>query len=132
MSVGILILSRDGSGNALLRQAERRHDELPVNAMALTINDDMSDAVLAAHLEPRLERLDTGNGVLVLADRADTVLSSSLRELAQRHALCLLPGLNVAMLDAAIAHAAPDLIGLADAVADAGRRAIRREDFPLP
>jgi PTS system ascorbate-specific IIA component len=68
MPVGILLVTHEGTGRALLAVAERLLRRLPLAAEAFEVGfGDDPDAVLPA-ASTALRRVDGGDGVLVLTD----------------------------------------------------------------
>jgi len=132
MSIGLLILSHDGCASQLLRQLDSQQEELAFNCMALMINQEMTGEVLLPHLEQRLEQLDTGSGVLLLVDSASPALVEAVTNLAQRHLLKVLTGLNLPMLQQVLAQPDADLDSLAGFALQGGRQGIQMLATPLP
>jgi PTS system ascorbate-specific IIA component len=68
MPVGVLLVTHEGTGRALLAVAERLLRRLPLAAEAFEVGfGDDPDAVLPA-ASTALRRVDGGDGVLVLTD----------------------------------------------------------------
>ncbi len=132
MSVGVLILSHDGCASQLLRQLDVGSEELALNVIALMINTEMTSEVLEPHLEQRLEQLDTGAGVLLLCDHADSGLTRTVNTLAERFLLKVLTGLNYSMLQQVLLHPDADLDTLAGFALQGGRQGIQLLTTPLP
>lgn len=132
MSVGVLILSHDGCASQLLRQLDSSPEELALNVIALMLNTEMTPEVLAPHLEQRLEQLDTGSGVLLLCDHADSALTCTVTDLAERFLLKVLTGLNYNMLQQVLIHPDADLDTLAGYALQGGRQGIQILATPLP
>jgi PTS system ascorbate-specific IIA component len=68
MAVGILLITHEGIGSALLAVADRLLHPLPVRAEALEIPFDGNLDLLLPLASAALRRVDSGQGVLVLTD----------------------------------------------------------------
>ena len=68
MSVGILLITHEGIGSAMLAVATRLLRTLPLRTEALEVPFDGDPDVLLPLASAALRRVDTGQGVLVLTD----------------------------------------------------------------
>ena len=68
MAVGILLITHQGIGSALLAVASRLLHPLPLRAEALEIPFDGDPDILLPLASAALRRVDSGQGVLVLTD----------------------------------------------------------------
>jgi len=68
MSVGILLVTHPGIGNALLNSARRIIVDCPLRTMCLEVPLDASIEKLGIQAADMLQRLDQGDGVLILTD----------------------------------------------------------------
>ncbi|GAB3728682.1 hypothetical protein GCM10028862_06380 [Luteimonas pelagia] len=68
MSVGILLITHEGIGPAMLAVATRLLRQLPLRAEALEIPFDADPDALLPQASAALRRVDGGQGVLVLTD----------------------------------------------------------------
>jgi len=125
MSVGVLILTEDGTGVLFHHHLRRVDEEDPLNIMTLTINHEMTAEVLQPHLEQRIEQLDTGGGVLILLDDFHAILPAILDSLRERFYLRVLTGVNQAMLNTIVEHSDADLDALARFALNGARQAVQ-------
>lgn len=125
MTVGILLLTEDGTGVALHNHLRRVEGDDCLNILTLTINHEMSVEVLLPHIEQRIDQLDSGGGILILVDVMPAQLSTVLDSLQRHYYLRVVSGVNQAMLNAIVAHSDSDLTVLAETAVDEARQAIQ-------
>ena len=68
MSVGILLITHEGIGNAMLDVATRLLHKLPLVAEAFEVPFDADADAMLPQASAALRRVDGGHGVLVLTD----------------------------------------------------------------
>ncbi|MEO6103929.1 MAG: PTS fructose IIA subunit family protein, partial [Pseudoxanthomonas sp.] len=68
MSVGILLITHEGIGNAMLEVATRLLRKLPLTTEAFEVAFDADADALLPQASAALRRVDGGHGVLVLTD----------------------------------------------------------------
>ena len=68
MSVGILLITHEGIGNAMLAVATRLLRKLPLVAEAFEVAFDADADAMLPQASAALRRVDGGHGVLVLTD----------------------------------------------------------------
>jgi PTS system ascorbate-specific IIA component len=68
MAVGVLLLTHEGLGTALLAVATRLLRQLPLKAEAFELPFDADPDQLLPQASSALRRVDSGDGVLVLTD----------------------------------------------------------------
>ncbi|MBB1060236.1 PTS sugar transporter subunit IIA [Marilutibacter spongiae] len=68
MSVGILLVTHEGIGSALLAVATRLLSALPLKAEAFEVPFDADPDAILPQASAALRRVDGGHGVLVLTD----------------------------------------------------------------
>lgn len=68
MSVGILLITHEGIGNAMLEVATRLLHKLPLVAEAFEVPFDADADAMLPQASAALRRVDGGHGVLVLTD----------------------------------------------------------------
>ncbi|MBB1088154.1 PTS fructose IIA subunit family protein [Lysobacter sp. SG-8] len=122
MSVGILLVTHEGIGTALLAVAARLISPLPLKTEAFEVPFDADPDALLPRASAALRRVDGGDGVLVLTD----LYGSSPSNLAARVAHLGTPvrrvsSLSLPMLLRVLNYAELELDAL-PAVASAGAR----------
>ena len=122
MAVGVLLITHEGIGPALLAAATRLLRQLPLKAEAFEVSwDGDADALLPA-ASAALRRVDDGDGALVLTDLYGATPSNLAAKLARLGTpVRRVSALNLPMLLRVMNYADLDLDAL-PAVAAAGAR----------
>ena len=98
MSVGILIISHDGIGPAILGTATLMLDDCPLQTKLLTTSRDSDPDQLTEDAIEQVETLDTGEGVLVLTDLYGSTPCNIAQKLTSKLHVHVVSGLNLSML----------------------------------
>jgi len=98
MSVGILIISHDGIGPAILGTATLMLDDCPLQTKLLTTSRDCDPDQLTEDAIEQAEALDTGEGVLVLTDLYGSTPYNIAQKLTSQRHVHVVSGLNLSML----------------------------------
>ena len=99
MGIGVLIISHDGVGSAILNTAIRIYAKSPLDARALAVPEDADTELLYAQGKALAAELDTGEGVLVISDLyGSTPGNLALRISADLTNSRCVSGLSLAML----------------------------------
>ncbi len=125
MSVGLLLMTHEAVGKALISAAHHVMPELPLPVTAVEIPPQADPDVMLALTARHARQLDTGDGVLVLADLYGATpcnIGLSLGELGV-HLHCV-SGLNLPMLLRVLNYADKPLDELAEIAASGGRGGI--------
>ena len=122
MSVGILLITHEGIGSALIAVATRLLRQLPLKTEAFEVPYDADADVLLPDASAALRRVDCGAGVLVLTDLYGATPSNLAAKLARLGTpVRRVSALNLPMLLRVMNYADLDLDEL-PAVAAAGAR----------
>lgn len=125
MSVGILLLTHEAMGDALIATARRILGRLPLalEAQAIPPGSDVDAALREA--AARVRRLDSGDGVLVLTDVYGATPSNVAQRLPELGLdIRRVSGLNLPMLLRALNYPEQPLAELAQTAANGGRAGI--------
>ncbi len=98
MSVGVLIISHDGIGPALLGTATLMLNDCPLQTKLLTVSRDCDPDQLTEDAVEQIEALDAGEGVLVLTDLYGSTPCNIARKLTLQRHVHVVSGLNLSML----------------------------------
>ena len=98
MSVGILIISHDGIGPAVLGTATLMLNGCPLQTKLLTTSRDSDPDQLTEDAIEQVEALDTGEGVLVLTDLYGSTPCNIAQKLTSQGHVQVVTGLNLSML----------------------------------
>ncbi len=122
MSVTLLMITHQPFGADLLRVATAILGERPRGVDAMDVVNDVPCEILIEEAGQHLERLDEGDGVLVMTDLyGSTPANVAVALLAQHERLRVIAGLNLPMLLRAITYASLDLDGVAEKALQGGR-----------
>jgi PTS system ascorbate-specific IIA component len=124
VSVGLLLITHEGIGSAVLEAATRMLGRCPLRAEVLPVALEADTEALRALADQRADSLDDGDGVLVLTDLYGSTPSNIAASLASRGAVRIVSGLNLPMLVRILNYPAEDLAGLADKAVTGGNRGI--------
>lgn len=98
MNTGILLITHDGIGAALLDTVRYMLGELPAGAEALAVDSDADVAQLDGQARELAEKLDRGAGVIVLTDLVGSTPANVASRLAARPGVRVVTGVNLPML----------------------------------
>jgi PTS system ascorbate-specific IIA component len=124
MSVGLLLITHDGIGDAMLNAARRMLGGCPLRAEALPVALEVDLEALRDAAVRRARALDDGDGVLVLTDLYGSTPSNIAASLAGDRAVRVVAGLNLPMLVRVLNYPADDVETLADKAVSGGNRGI--------
>ncbi len=98
MGVGVLIISHDGVGPALLGTATLMLGNCPLQTKLLTASQDCEPDQLTEDAVEQIAVLDTGKGVLVLTDLYGSTPCNIAQNLTSQRHVHVVSGLNLSML----------------------------------
>jgi len=98
MSVGILIMSHDGIGPALLGTATLMLDNCPLQTKLLTASRDCDPDQLMEDAVEQIKNLNIGEGVLILTDLYGSTPCNIAQKLTSQKHVEVVSGLNLSML----------------------------------
>lgn len=98
MSVGLLVITHDGIGPALLGTTSLMLGGCPLEAKLLMASKDSDPDELKKQAEEFVDILDNGDGVLILTDLYGATPSNIAAGLGDRHEVRSVSGVNLSML----------------------------------
>jgi len=124
-TLGVVVISHGQFANELLNAAEMIVGDLPgFTAVSIGWHDDVT--VARTDIERAIEKVDQGQGVLLLTDMFGGTPSNLGLSFLEAGRIEVLTGANLPMLiKLAKAPATADLVGLAREICEHGRVAIR-------
>ncbi|NIN34895.1 MAG: PTS fructose transporter subunit IIA [Gammaproteobacteria bacterium] len=125
MSVGLLIITHDGIGPALLGTATFMLGNCPLQAKLLTASRDCDPDELIAEANEEIKSLDEGDGVLVLTDLYGSTPSNIAGRLCGLNKVKTVTGLNLSMLIRILNYPELGLEELADKAYSGARDGIK-------
>ncbi len=96
--IGLLILAQRDIGIGLIRAAEHVLGQRPDGLDALPVNYDQPPEQLAQRVQQYVDRLDEGQGVLILADIYGATHTNAACRLLREGRIELVAGVNLPML----------------------------------
>lgn len=124
MSAGLLLITHDGLGAALLQTAAYMLGAPAERAEALAVDSDRAAQELDAEARTLAARLDGGEGVLVLTDLVGATPGNVAARLAGREGVQVVCGLNLPMLVKSLNYRHLPLDELAQKAVQGGREGI--------
>jgi PTS system ascorbate-specific IIA component len=124
MSVGLLIITHGGIGTSLLAAATRMLGRCPLDADTLAITEESERDRLQNRARRMAERLDAGDGVLVLTDLYGSTPANIAGALGSLPAVRVLTGVNLPMLVRVLNYPALPLEEIAAKAQSGGREGV--------
>lgn len=121
MSVGLLIITHDEVGDAVLQAARDAFGQLPLPTATLSIRRDSDPDQLRTQAKAAAEGLNEGDGVLVITDMFGSTPGNVACSLLNRPDIRVVSGLNLPMLLKLFNYADQNLLELADKARCGGR-----------
>jgi PTS system ascorbate-specific IIA component len=129
MSVGILLITHEGVGGAMLAVATRLLRQLPLKTEAFEVPFDADPDALLPQASAALRRVDGGQGVLVLTDLYGATPSNLAGNLARIGTpLRRVSALSLPMLLRVMNYAEMDLDELPNVAAAGARNGVIHDD----
>ena len=128
MSIGILLMTHPGVGNALLTTASRLLAVCPTRIRCLDVPVDANTDTILMQASREMLELDDGEGVLVLTDAYGSTPSNIACRLAEEHLATVVSGLNLPMLIRVFNYVTEDLETLSRKAVKGGIRGIQAFD----
>lgn len=128
MSAGLLIITHDGIGAALLGTATFMLGACPLQTKLITASRDCSPEELVADALEVITTLDAGDGVLILTDLYGSTPSNIAKLVASKVNIRTVSGLNLSMLIRVLNYPELELQQLADKAISGGKDGIMLVD----
>jgi len=126
--IGIMVVSHEPLGTALIHGTRHIFGELPRQLAALDVIPDEDPEAAYEAAKTLLARINDGSGALVLTDVYGATPSRVAMRLAVPGRVRVLAGVNLPMLVKAIANRRMPVDELCELLVQSGRRAIRVAD----
>lgn len=124
MSVGILLVTHGKLGHFLLDCMRDMIGELPLASDVLEVRRVQSHEVLTSQGSKMIERLDSGDGVLVMTDAFGSTPSNIANKLSASHGSPVVSGVNLPMLVRVFNYPRTGLDEIARLAVEGGQRGI--------
>lgn len=125
MSIGILLITHPGIGDALLATASAMLDACPLQTRCLEVPAEVDLERLIRQARQAIDTIDDGSGVLILTDAFGSTPSNIAGRLADRHRTNVISGVNLPMLIRIFNYASDNLDSLTRKAAEGGLRGIQ-------
>jgi PTS system ascorbate-specific IIA component len=124
LSIGVLLVTHGRFGHFLLDTATELIGPLPLAADVLEVRRVQATAVLLRQGQRMLERLDCGDGVLILTDAYGSTPSNIANRLNRSSRTQVVAGVNLPMLVKVFNYPTLDLDATTQAALEGGRRGV--------
>ena len=132
MSVGVLIVTHEGVGEALMETAVGMLGFCPLAAAVLPVSRDCDPDLLDERARALCERLDEGHGILVLTDIYGSTPANVACRLRRRGRVEVIAGVNLPMMVRVFNYATLTLPELVEKALGGGREGIMVCEPPAP
>lgn len=122
--VGILLVTHDGLGGSFMDCVSHVLGEVPQNLKVLSVRAGDDPQLKLAEGQVLIKLLDTGDGVLILADVFGATPSNVGRRLCKTEHVMGVAGLNLPMLLRVVCSPGKSLTELAEIAVEGGRECI--------
>jgi PTS system ascorbate-specific IIA component len=130
--IGILVVSHEPLGTALIRCTRHIFGRLPPQLAALDVIPDEDPTAATQAARELLDRINDGSGVLVLTDVFGATPSRIAMSLADPRRVAVLAGVNLPILVKALGNRRVPLDTLVGQLVESGRNAIFLVEPPAP
>ena len=128
MSIGLLIISHESLGQAMLDISMKTLCVCPLDVQVLGVPLDADPDNLASEAEAMINKLDSGDGVLILTDLCGATPANIACRLAShpppQKEVMVVAGLNLPMLMRVFNYPELRLIDIAERAMDGGRQGV--------
>jgi PTS system ascorbate-specific IIA component len=130
--IGIMVVSHEPLGTALIHCTRHIFGRMPVQLAALDVIPDEDPEAACAAARELAARINDGSGVLVLTDIYGATPSRIAASLAEPHRVCVLAGVNLPMLVKALNTRRGPLEELVQTLVTSAKAAILEVEPPQP
>ncbi|SEQ78763.1 PTS system, ascorbate-specific IIA component [Solimonas aquatica] len=124
MSIGVLLVTHGKLGHHLLDTLTDMMDQLPLATDVLEVRRVQAHEVLINQGRKMIERLDSGDGVLILTDAFGSTPSNIANKLAVAQRVLVIAGVNLPMLVRIFNYPRLSLEDMARSAVEGGARGI--------
>lgn len=124
MGIGVLLVTHDKLGHHLLDTMREMIGDLPLASDVLEVRRVSSHEALISQGLRMLERLDSGDGVLILTDAFGSTPSNIANKLSRDTRTAVIAGVNLPMLVRVFNYPRLDLAGMTQNAVEGGSRGI--------
>jgi PTS system mannose-specific IIA component len=121
MTVGLLLITHNDIGAAILHTASRVLGQCPLESRTLAVTEDCEPEELGRKAQAMAEQLDTGEGVLLLTDLYGSTPFHIANRLPMGPGRRVVAGVNLSMVVRVLNYANLSLADLAEKAFSGGR-----------
>ncbi len=122
--IGVLVVSHEPLGTALIRCTRHIYGSLPVQLAALDVIPDEDPELACKSARELLLRINDGSGVIVFTDLFGATPSRIAKSLADPHRISVIAGVNLPLLVKALNNRRSPLDEVISTLVQSGRQAI--------
>jgi mannose PTS system EIIA component len=126
--IGVLVVSHEPLGTALIRCTRHIYGSLPVQLAALDVIPDEDPELACKSARELLLRINDGSGVIVFTDLFGATPSRIAKSLADPHRISVIAGVNLPLLVKALNNRRSPLDEVIATLVQSGRQAIFEVD----
>ncbi len=124
MSIGLLIITHNNTGRELLNTATKMFGHCPLEVKTIEVLNESDPDQLMAETAKLTEQLDSGDGVLVLADMYGSTPGNIARAMCEKDRINVLAGINLPMLARIFNYSQLNLTEITEAALTGGQKSI--------
>lgn len=124
MTIGVLLLSHELLGQAMLNVGVKTLSVCPLATRVLDVTQDEDPDALLTRAQQLIAELNTGDGVLVLTDLCGSTPANIACRLTQLDHVMVVAGLNLPMLIRVLNYPELSLAEMAERAVDGGRQGV--------
>ncbi len=124
MSVGLLIITHNNTGKELLNAATKMFGRCPLAVRTIEVLNESDPDQIRSEAARLIKQLDSGDGVLVLADMYGSTPGNIASAMYQEDKISVLAGINLPMLARIFNYSQLDLTEITDAALTGGQKSI--------
>lgn len=121
MGVGVLVIGSEDVPRAILQTTTTILGRSPLQIGVISVPKDCDRDALKREISTEIERLDEGDGVLLVVDMFGSTLSNLARTFVDKERIMMVAGLNVPMLVRVMNYPKLSLWQLRDKAVTGGR-----------
>jgi mannose PTS system EIIA component len=122
--IGVLVVSHEPLGTALIRCTRHIYGSLPLQLAALDVIPDEDPQLACTSARELLLRINDGSGVIVFTDLFGATPSRIAQSLADPHRVAVIAGVNLPLLVKALNNRRSPLDEVIATLVQSGRQAI--------
>ncbi|MCP4128224.1 MAG: PTS fructose transporter subunit IIA [Gammaproteobacteria bacterium] len=124
MSIGLLIITHNNTGRELLNTATKMFGRCPLEVKTIEVRNESDPDQLKAEATRLTEQLNSGDGVLVLADMYGSTPGNIASAICEEDRINVLAGINLPMLARIFNYSQLNLTEITEAALTGGQKGI--------